>query len=539
MKRAVRWLSVFASASVMFGAAAAPAWAGTAGTAGTSGNGDFPTFGYDYQQTRHVPYTSINRNNVANLGLVWDADLMKLDSGVPGGSENFPIEVNGVLYVTTSFDHVFAFNAATGKLLWHWKPANIGAFKNFGLNVNRGVAYGDGKLFLLTLDMHLVSIDAKTGKTVKNILLSDVVPGATTANGYYETTAPIYYKGNVYVGSSGGDNGIRGFFMAFKASDLSPAWSQPFWTIPPKGQGWLKGGKFQGGGAVWMPAAIDPDTGILYFGVGNPAPDFYGKDRPGANLYTDSVVALDAKTGKLIWARQEVSHDLWDYDAAASPMVLTATVHGKKEKVVVEGGKDGQWYAWDAKTGKVIYNGVPFVTIRHPAPTPKGVLEYPGALGGENYAPETYDPGSNYVLIPGIEDPMLIIAAKNDADVAKNNQTPGAVDFGTTIGNAPNNITPSGTITAIDLNTGKKVYQVRTDTPMRGGFTSTASGIAFYGDGYGYLNAMEIKTGKILWSFQTGAPIGSAPAIYQIGGREYVAVSVGGAPTGNNSNASK
>ncbi|MCL6548353.1 MAG: PQQ-binding-like beta-propeller repeat protein, partial [Alicyclobacillus sp.] len=309
--------------------------------------------------------------------------------------------------------------------------------------------------------------------------------------------------------------------------------------IPPKGQGWLKGGKFQGGGAVWMPAAIDPDTGILYFGVGNPAPDFYGKDRPGANKYTDSVVALDAKTGKLIWARQEVSHDLWDYDAASSPMVLTATVHGKKEKVVVEGGKDGQWYAWDAKTGKVIYNGVPFVTIKHPAPTPQGVLEYPGALGGENYAPETYDPGSNYALIPGVEDPMLIIAAKNDADVAKNNQTPGAVDFGTTMGNPPGNITPSGTITAIDLNTGKKVYQIKTDTPMRGGFTSTASGIAFYGDGYGYLNAMDVKTGQILWSFQTGAPIGSAPAIYQIGGKEYVAISVGGAPTGSNSNASK
>lgn len=494
------------------------------------------TFGFDYANTRHTPYNLINKDNINDLGIVWSVDFMALDKDIPGGIQNFPLVVNNVLYATTSYNHIFAFDATTGKQLWHWKPDSIGAFKNFGLNVNRGVAYGDGKVYMLTLDNKVVSVDAKTGKTVKIVNISDAVPGATADAGYYETTAPVFYKGRLYIGSSGADNGVRGFVMAYNA-DLTPAWDQPFWNVPPKGTDWMKN-KFAGGGTVWMPVTIDKDTDIMYYSVANPAPDFYGADRQGENKWTDSLLAVDSKTGKLIWGQQQVSHDLWDYDTAASPLLYTAKVNGQERKVVSVGTKGGEWFAYDAKTGEPIYKNVAFAKIAHPKPTPKGVLVYPGVLGGQNYAPSTYDPKTNTLLIPGIEQPMVIYAAKDQADNAKNNHAAGAADFGTTMAGAPN-IKPYGTVTAIDLNTGKQVYQTKVTQPMRGGFSSNGNSIAFYGDGDGYLVAIDIKTGKELWKFQTGNPIAAAPTIFESNGKDYIAVAVGGAATSGGAKQSK
>lgn len=498
---------------------------------------DFPTFGYDYGNTRHVPFNQISKENISKMGLVWQYDFMKADPEIPGGTQNYPIVVDSVLYATTSFNHVFAFDAVSGKELWHWKPESIGVFKNFGLNVNRGVAFGDGKVYMLTLDNRIVSIDAKTGKTVKIVNIDKVVPGANAEGGYYETTAPIFYKNKLFIGSSGADNGARGFVMAYNA-DLSPYWDEPFWTIPPKGTDWLKEDKYQGGGTVWMPVTIDTTTDIMYFATANPAPDFYGADRPGHNKWTDSLLAVDIKSGKLVWGQQQISHDLWDYDSAASPLLFEATVNNQKRKVVALGTKSGQWWCYDAETGKVIYDGIPFSKISHPKPTPEGTLIYPGVLGGQNYATNTYDPATNYLLIPGIEQPMIVSSAKDTKDVGKNNSTPGAVNFGTTMAAAPD-IKPKGTITAIDLNTGKKPYHYEVSEPMRGGFTSNGNSIAFYGHGDGRLVAMDIKTGKDLWSFQTGAPIAAAPAIFHQDGKDYVAVSVGGGSSSGGGKISK
>ena len=502
----------------------------------TNSNKDWKTFGFDYGNTRHVPFTQITSDNVKDMGLVWSADFMKLNKDVPGGNQGFPIVVDGVLYTTTSYDHVFAFDATTGKQLWQWQPSEMGSFKNFGLNVNRGVAYGDGKVYILTLDNKIASIDAKTGKTVKEVKISDAVTGATPEAGYYETSAPVFYKGKLYIGSSGSDNGVRGFVMAYN-SDLTPAWDQPFWNIPPKGTDWVQG-QFAGGGTVWMPVTIDEKTDIMYYAVANPAPDFYGVDRKGDNKWTDSLLAVDAKTGKLIWGQQQQSHDLWDYDTAASPVLMDATVNGKQQKVVAVGTKGSEWFAYDAKTGEPIYKNIAFGKISHPTPTPEGVLVYPGVLGGQNYAPSTYDPSTNIELIPGIEQPMVIYSAKNEADILKNNSTPGAADFGTTMA-AASNVKPYGTVTAIDLNTGKQVYQNKVNQPMRGGFASNGNSIAFYGDGDGNLVAMDIKTGKELWKFQTGSPIAAAPMLFENNGKDYVAVSVGGTSTSNGGKTSK
>jgi alcohol dehydrogenase (cytochrome c) len=491
---------------------------------------NFGTYGFDLNNTRHVPYKEISADNVQNLGLVWSADFKALDADVKNGNQSYPVVVDGVIYITTAGNQVFAFDAVSGNQVWHWKPSAEQAanFSKSGIIANRGVAVGDGKVFMLTIDNQIVSLDQKTGALVKMVPISESIEGVTLENGYYETTAPVYYKGNIYIGSSGGDNGVRGFVHAYKASDLSPAWDAPFWTVPPKGQDWLANSKFQGGGAVWNPPAIDEDTGIMYFAVGNPAPDFYGADRPGANPYTDSVVAVESATGKLVWAKQEVSHDLWDYDAAASPMVLNATVKGKKQKIVVEGGKSGEWFAWDAATGDVIWDGIPFAKIDHPEPTPEGVAVYPGVLGGENYAPETYDPATNYVLIPSVEQGAIIKAAKNQEEAATP-EFPGAAAFGTSYAAGPSDEPAFGTITAMDVNTGQQVYQIKTKDPMRGGFTSTATGLAFYGELDGKINALDIKAGKVIWTFQTtGNNIQAAPAIFTVDGKQYMTFTSGG-----------
>lgn len=507
-----------------------------AATPGTV-SGDWPTFGYDYAQTRHVPFDQITKENVSDLGLAWTFDFRSVDPEIPAGNETFPIIVDGVLYATTSFNHVFALDAKTGEQLWHWAPENIGFFKNFGLNVNRGVAYGEGHVYELTLDMRVVKLDARTGELVQEIRLGDFVPDALPEYGYYETTAPIYYNGKLFVGSSGGDNGIRGFIMAFNASDLTPGWPAPFWTIPPEGQDWRSGGQFHGGGSVWMPSTIDTETDTLYFVTGNPSPDFFGEVRPGNNPNTNSIIAARIETGEVLWIKQSISRDLWDYDMAAPPVLMTATVGGERRKVVAEGSKAGQWWCWDAATGEVIYDGVPFATIDHPEPTEEGVLVSPGALGGSNYAPQSYDPTTNYYLICNVESPMFVRLATEEQIERRGR---GDIDFGA-IFEVPADVDPHGTYVAIDMNTGEVVYSREVPGSLRGGFTTTTTGLGFFGGTQEdpNLHAIDTSTGDILWSFGVGADVFAAPSIYMVDDEEYVAVAVGGGGTGGPTTTSK
>jgi len=499
-----------------------------AGATGTSFE-NWGSYGYTLANNRHVPYKEITADNVKDLGVIWSADLKTLDADVKNGNQSYPVVIDGVIYLTTAGNQVFAFDAVTGKTIWHWKPSaeQAATFSKAGIIANRGVAVGEGKVFMIAVDNSLISLDQKTGELVKMVKLSDSIEGVTLENGYYETTAPQYYKGNIYIGSSGSDNGVRGFVAAYKASDLTPAWDSPFWTVPPKGQDWLANSKFQGGGAVWCPVAIDEETDLMYFATGNPAPDFYGAGRPGDNPNTDSVVAVNAMTGKLVWAKQEVSHDMWDYDAAASPMIINATVKGQKKKLVVQGGKSGLWFAWDAATGDAVWNGIPFAKIDKKEVTPEGTISYPGVLGGENYAPESYDPATNYVLIPGIENPSLYKSAKSEAE-AGTPDLPGAAAFGTSYAEVPG-VTGYGTVTAINVDTGKQAYQIKTKDAQRGGLTSTDSGLAFFGELDGKINALDIKAGKVIWTFQTsGNNIQAAPSIFTVDGKEYLTFTTGG-----------
>ena len=251
-----------------------------AGVANPFGPGDWGTYGGSYDEIRHSQLTEINKANVNTLGRVADINFRHYDPAIPNGQQSFPIVVDGVIYVTTSNDYVFAVDGGSGKVLWHWKPSNTGIFANYGVNANRGVAYCDGKVFLLTLDMNIVSLDAATGQLVKEVPISDSVPGADAQYSYSETQAPICFKNTLIIGASGSDYGVRGFVMAY-TTDLSAAWSSPYWIIPPDGEQWRRFGVYTGGGTNWNPGTIDAATNTLYITTSNPSPIFDPQVRPG------------------------------------------------------------------------------------------------------------------------------------------------------------------------------------------------------------------------------------------------------------------
>ena len=516
-------------AGLVVAVAAATVSASRGGRA-ASASGNWATFGYSVDQTRHVPFTQIKPSNISQLGRIFTVDMHKIDRTIPFGEESTPLAIDGTLYVTTPFDHVFAINGVTGKVKWHFKPSAIGPFKNFGLNTNRGVAYGAGKLYLLTLDMRIISINAQSGKLVKQVYIYNSIKQARPEFGYYETMAPIFYKNRLLVGSSGADNGVRGFLMAY-TPNLKPAWPSPHWNVPPEGQDWRRFGRFHGGGAVWMSPAIDTQTDTVYFSSSNPSPDFFAALRPGTNPKVNSLIAVDLKTGKERWWRQQLAKDEWDYDTAQPPVVYDAKVKGKTRRIVSVATKEGVWFAYDAKTGEPIYQRVKVIDrIEHP-PLKRGkpVTIYPSALGGVNYAPASYDPKLNYAYEASVESATVLIQAKSAKQVDKA-RVRGDVDTGAIngFGTTPKGRHDYGGVTAIDLSTGKVAWKKKTPEPERGGVTTTATGIAFVGGGDGVFRAFDSKTGKLLWHFQTGAQIASAPAIYTVGGKEYVAIPIGG-----------
>jgi alcohol dehydrogenase (cytochrome c) len=496
-------------------------------------DGDWGTFGGTYDQTRHSPLTEIGPDNVDRLGREFSVDFIQLDETIPPQNQTYPIVVDGVIYATTSFNHIFAIDGRTGDVLWDFTPPDIAHFSNFGLSPNRGVAYCEGRLFMLTLDMRIVSVDAETGKLMKQVDISDAVEGAKPQLGYFNTAAPICYKGLLFVGTSGSDYGVRGFVMAYRAEDLSPAWANPYWTIPPEGQDWRAAGRFHGGGSVASAVTVDPETDIVYVPVGVPSPVFFAKLRPGPNPKTNSLVALDAFTGEELWWRQQLAEDEWNYDTFASPLVFDADVGGEARRVVTVATKEGYLFAYDAESGEPIYERVTLLDrIEHPALQPgEEVTIYPSPLGGVNYTASAFDPETNYEVV-GTAETAAIVEQAESARELERHRIAGDLDLGIT-SDAFYGITPRGwhdygSVRAVDMGSGEVAWRVRTPEPERGGATTTASGLTFIGGGDGVLRAIDTASGEVLWEFQTGNQIAAAPAIYEADGEEYVAVAVGG-----------
>jgi len=493
----------------------------------------------NYDQTRFHSAGEINTKNVKGLHVAW---IFQTD--IRESMETSPIVVDGVMYVTTSFDHVYALNAQTGEQIWHYKH-EMGPVTVYccGPN-NRGAAvYGD-KVYLATLDAKLDAIDAKTGKLVWS---QPIVPDPSL--GYSETMAPTAVDGKILIGTNGGEYGIRGFVKAFDANDGKLLWT--FNTIPENSVGvWATkdatgrdmhrdiaaekaqlaktGDPYKTlGGGVWQNPSVDLATKRIYFVVGNPSPDLDGSLRPGDNLYTDSLVSVDLDTGKLACYFQYIAHDLWDLDAT-SPTVLVNVkdASGKTVPGVMHAGKTGYVYVHDRKDCKLIRFSEPMVSqkdrwVLPTATTPeKGARMFPGANGGVEWSPMATDPGLHLAYAINLEQEMTYTV---DSSPYPN----GKLWLGGAFTNVPGGI-QAGNVTAVDYDTGKIKWQVKTPQPMIGGILATGGGLVFAGESNGWFKAYDAKDGKVLWKFQAGAGVNAPPSSYMVGGKQYIAVAAGG-----------
>ena len=324
------------------------------------------------------------------------------------GEQSYPVESNGTLYVTTNDDNVWALDATTGKVKWRYTPDDVAVFRNFGIVANRGVALCDGHVFELTLDMTIVSLNPATGALQRRVPIAKAVPGASSNYGYSETSAPICANHRLIVGAAGSEYGVRGFVMAYH-TDLTPAWPNPFWTIPPAGTEWRRNGTLVGGGVVWTPTTVDPTTNTLYFGTGSATPLYFPSIRPGSNPRADSLIAVNLATGRMKWWQQQMAHNEWSYDTAQPPLVYNAKVGGKKERIVSVGTMEGVWFAYDAANGRPIYQRVKVIDrTEHPTLKPgKPVSVFPSSIGGINYSPASFDAKTNYIFNGAAETASL------------------------------------------------------------------------------------------------------------------------------------
>ncbi|MDH4060648.1 MAG: PQQ-dependent dehydrogenase, methanol/ethanol family [Aquincola sp.] len=490
----------------------------------------------NYAQTRYYPASQINSKNVGKLKPVFTFQTEVLES-----METAPIVVDGIMYLTTSYNHVYAIDAATGKQFWHYKH-KMGPVTTYccGPN-NRGVAIMGDKLYMGTLDAKLVSLDAKTGKLLWSSQIGD------PELGYSETMAPVAVNGKVLIGTNGGEYGIRGFVKAYDANDGKLLWT--FYTIPEKGHEgvWAvndatnrnmlrdiaaekkqlaeKGGDFYKtlGGGVWMAPAVDKETNTVFFVVGNPSPDLYGAERPGDNLYTDSIVAIDLNTGAYKWHYQYVAHDVWDLDAV-SPVILTEAKgkDGKMRKVAIHGGKTGHVYVHDRATGELIRFSEAMVPQENMwvLPTKEGARMLPGANGGVEWSPMAVNPKTRLAYAANLHQPMTY-----HVEEAK---YPGGKLW---LGGAFK-VIPSekqwGRLAAVNIDTGKMAWKVDTEQPLIGGVLATAGNLVFNGEGNGTFSAFDASNGKKLWSYQAGAGVNAPAVSYMVGKKQYVAVAAGG-----------
>ena len=505
-------------------------------TAADKDGANFLHSNMNYAQTRYYPASQINTSNVAKLKPAFQFQTEVLES-----MQTAPIVVDGIMYITTSYNHVYALDAVTGKEFWHYKHKQ-GPVTTYccGPN-NRGVAILGDKVYMGTLDAKLVSLDAKTGKVLWMTQIAD--PEA----GYSETMAPVAVNGKILIGTNGGEYGIRGFVKAYDANDGKLLWT--FNTVPEKGhegvwavndatnrnmlrdiagekaQFAAQGGEFYKtlGGGVWMAPAVDLETNTAFFVVGNPSPDLYGKERPGDNLYTDSIVAVDLNSGAYKWHYQYVAHDVWDLDAV-SPVILTDAKgnDGKMRKVAIHGGKTGHVYVHDRATGELIRFSEAMIPQENMwvLPTANGARMLPGANGGVEWSPMAVNPKLRMAYAANLHQPMTYHVEES--------KYPGGKLW---LGGAFKVIATEkqwGRLAAVNLDTGKMAWKFDTEQPLIGGVLATAGDLVFNGEGNGLFRAFDAKTGKKLWEYQCGAGVNAPAVSYMVGGKQYVAVAAGG-----------
>lgn len=483
----------------------------------------------DWSGSGYAPFKEIDTANVAGLKPVWD-----FESGLDVGHEAPPIVNGNYLFITGPRGRLWAFEATTGKPLWKYEHD----LSDTGLKtvccdiVNRGVAlYGDN-VYVATLNNDVVALDAKSGKVVwkKKLEKADL--------GYAMTLAPLVVKGKVVVGVSGGEYGARGYVTALDAKTGKPLWKRH--TVPapgePGGDTWPKGAYKTGGGAAWLTGTYDPDTDTLLWGVGNPGP-WLATMRPGDNLYTDSVIAIDPNTGKIKWHYQYTPNDTWDYDGTNEQVLTDITHDGKTYKGMLSASRNGWLYAIDRTNGKLIYaekfahatsvkefkDGKP-VTDDALRPTlDKETFTCPSFLGGKNWWPIAVSPDTHYAYVPTLHTCMTIKGAPATYKA-------GLPYLGATfrVLRDPDNKDHWGSVQAIDVDTGKQVWSFKSELPWNSGMLATAGGLVFSGSADGYLYAFDAKDGKVLWkSPQATSGFLGVPSTWRVDGKQYVGIWAG------------
>jgi alcohol dehydrogenase (cytochrome c) len=492
-------------------------------------------FGGDYTAQRHSPLKQLTPANVGRLAPRWLFQTLTPAAG--RGFETTPIVLDGVMYITGNNNHAWALDARTGQQIWHYQRTLPEVRVCCGM-VNRGAAILGERLFMGTLDAHLVALDRKTGKVLWDSTVEE------PKNGYSVTLAPLVVKNKVIVGVAGGDFATRGFIDAYDADTGARAWR--FYTVPGEGEpgseSWPNTTVMQrGGGAVWTTGAYDPALNLVYYGTGNPNPDYYGDDRKGDNLYTCSLLALDADTGKLKWYYQFTPHDIHDWDATQVPVLGDLNIGGQPRKVVMFANRNGFFYVLDRENGKLLL-GKPFTGTRWAreigADGRPVVLDdvgtrercLPDQRGGTNFMPPSFDPAQRLFFVTARESCVTWESKKPPENITLGGPVPsGGVRY---YDDGPPQYSA---LRAIDPATGEvrwehkfRGYASNVRLDLSGGTMSTASGLIFTGDNDGYLYAFESASGKELWCFQTGAPVwGVAPITYMLDGVQWVVVPSG------------
>jgi alcohol dehydrogenase (cytochrome c) len=485
------------------------------------------TYWGDYAATRYRELAQINPGNVGTLRADWI-----FQTGVPGAFEAVPLVVDGIMYFTASGGHAYALDARSGRQLWHYQHSFSPERKSSAGRVNRGMAVLDNRLFFVTGDATVVAIDIGTGRKLWATEMAPFKPGT-----YYATIAPLAVKDKVIVGISGGEEGMRCFIDAYDAATGKRAWR--FWTIPlkgePGGDTWSGDSATRGGGPAWLTGVYDPKLNLTYWGVGNPGPDLYGGDRLGDNLYTSSVVALDPDSGKLKWHFQFTPHDTHDWDANEATVLLDLNWKGRDRKVMAQANRNGFFYVLDRESGEFLL-GKPFARqtwakgldekgrpILNPniEPTPEGNRQCPGLAGAANWMAPSWNPQTKLFYFPVREQCDIYYSSEPQF-------VEGKPYWGSMI-RGVNDEREWGLLKALDPLTGETKWDFRYHRAPWAGTLSTSGGLVFSGDEDGYLMAFDARTGKNLWSFNTGNRLVTSPITYMVNGKQYIALPSGAA----------